>query len=78
MAYHVANERHVFTLSLGEGAFTALRVLAHCFGHPTAADYILDSTISATAGLLPQICEKEILTLLQRVHLKERVKQRAR
>lgn len=59
--YHrAADGRHVITLNLCEGAFTALRVVAHALGHNAKPEeYVLSSICDDAASMLTQITEEE-------------------
>jgi hypothetical protein len=57
--YRADGSRHLITLNLGDGAFTALRLVAHAFEHPTPEDCALACLCSDVAELLPQITEAE-------------------
>jgi hypothetical protein len=57
--------RHLITLNLGDGAFTALRLVAHAFEHPTPEDCALAFICSDVSELLPQITEAEAKKIVE-------------
>jgi hypothetical protein len=63
--YRAKDGRHIVTLNLGEGMFSAVRALAHVDGHSTPQSYILDRICNDTAQLLPQITNEEAAEFVQ-------------
>lgn len=62
--YHFENGKHVFTLEVCEGAFTALRVAAHVSGMDPAG-VALEAVCSHTVTYLADLEEEEAKTFIQ-------------
>lgn len=57
--YHAKDGRHIVTLNLGEGVFSAVRAVAHAQERPTPEAYILDTVCSDAAQMLVQLTDEE-------------------
>jgi hypothetical protein len=73
--YRAEGSRHLITLDLGEGAFTALRVLAHVFNHSTPEDYALAVVHSDATDMLPQITEVEVKKFIESAIIESRAEE---
>lgn len=57
--YRAVNGRHIVTLNLGEGVFSAVRAVAHAQQKPSPQAYILDTVCSDAAQMLAQLTDAE-------------------
>jgi hypothetical protein len=57
--YRAKGGRHIVTLDLGEGAFSAIRAVAHAQEQPTPEAYILDAVCDEAAQMLTQLTTEE-------------------
>jgi hypothetical protein len=63
--YHFREGRHVVTLTLGEGLFTMLRLVASSYRHQTPEEYILDSVCTDAVDMVGQITNEEVEKLVE-------------
>jgi hypothetical protein len=63
--YRNENGQHIVELAFGEGAFTALQVLAQALGPRTVEEHVLHTVCEDTAQCLPQLTESEAREIVQ-------------